>query len=116
MASSLVGAGCSRFASRSFIYASYCGVPRRGGASAGKPPAHCGRVSLTPAASFSLTDAQPPKAKPASASARIVAIWRALTGIGRMLKPWSLKKMDLGPHGGPDAADRPLTRLERPWA
>ena len=35
-------AGNSRCRSRSFMYSSYFAVPGRGGASAGRPPAHCG--------------------------------------------------------------------------
>ena len=36
------GAGISRCRSRSAMNASYFAVPGRGGASAGRPPAHCG--------------------------------------------------------------------------
>ena len=60
---------------------SYFAVPGRGGASAGTPPAQAGMASLTPAASFSLMVPQPLRAQPASATARIVTIWRALIGI-----------------------------------
>lgn len=35
-------AGSCRCRSRSFIHASYLAVPGRGGASGGRPPAHCG--------------------------------------------------------------------------
>src|SRR5882757_1217919 len=40
---------------------SYFALPGRGGASAGSPPAQCGRVSLMPAARFALMAPQPPK-------------------------------------------------------
>src|SRR5258708_37831469 len=58
------------------MYSSYLGVPGRGGASDGRPPAQVGMMSAVPAASFSLIVPHPLKAKPASESATMVAIWR----------------------------------------
>src|SRR6266853_5657252 len=98
-------AGISRFRSRSFMNSSYLAVPGRGGASAGRPPAHAGMASLTPAASFSLMVPHPLKAKPASESVASVAIWRARISIGDNLQSRPLRMMDLGPSGGPGFAN-----------
>src|SRR5260370_40093012 len=76
-------AGIRRFRSRSFMNSSYFAVPGRGGASAGRPPAHAGMASLTPPESFSLIVPHPLKAPPASESAMIVAIWRGRIGSSR---------------------------------
>ncbi len=80
-AASVGAAGSSRFLSRSLMNASYSAVPGRGGASRGKPPAHCGIASLTPAASFSLMVPQPPSPHAGSVTARTMARWRVRTGI-----------------------------------
>ena len=45
--------------SRSFMNSWYFAVPGRGGASAGKPPSHCGMYSPIPSASFSSMVPQP---------------------------------------------------------
>jgi len=68
------------------MYSSYFAVPGRGGASAGMPPIHAGMASLTPAETFSLMVPQPVSPLPAKATARIVAMWRALVVIGRRLQ------------------------------
>src|SRR6201991_2071941 len=72
---------------------SYFALPGRGGASAGRPPAQCGRVSLTLAARFALMVPQPPK--PQVNSARPMRAKRRAPGdIGgrynstRKLSPW----------------------------
>jgi hypothetical protein len=86
VASLVVTAGSRRFLSRSFMNSSYLAVPGRGGASAGKPPAHCGMYSPIPSASFALIVPHPLKAKPAIKIATIVEIWRARFGIGKTLQ------------------------------
>src|SRR5712671_5617274 len=60
---------------------SYLVVPGRGGASAGKPPAHDGIRSLNPAARFSLMVPQAPRSQARSAMARTIAKWRMRIGI-----------------------------------
>src|SRR5258706_2009274 len=60
---------------------SYLAVPGRGGASGGRPPVHCGRVSVIPAASLSLMLPQPPSVHAGSPTAAMMARWRMLTGI-----------------------------------
>src|ERR1700681_1854530 len=77
----VVTAGSRRFLSRSRMNSSYFAVPGRGGASAGRPPAHCGIASVIPAASFSLMLLHPPKPHAGSATATMVARWRMLIGI-----------------------------------
>src|SRR4051794_4824412 len=52
---------------------SYSALPGRGGAPAGRPPAHCGITSPMPAPTFSLIDEQPDRAGAAKASAVIAA-------------------------------------------
>src|SRR5882757_4714385 len=82
VSSSRSDAGIRRFRSRSRMNSSYFAVPARGGASAGKPPAQCGRVSVIPDASLSLMLLHPPSAHAGSATATMMARWRMLVGIG----------------------------------
>ena len=81
-ASSFRAAGSSRFFSRSLMNSSYFAVPGRGGASAGKPPSHCGTKSPIPSARLSLTVPQAPRPHESSTSARRVVSGRELIGIG----------------------------------
>jgi hypothetical protein len=80
-ASSFAGAGSRRFRSRSFMNSSYFAVPGRGGASAGKPPAHWGIISPNPAASFSLMAPHALRPHARGATASRMARWRVLIGI-----------------------------------
>src|ERR1700676_356467 len=82
----VVAAGSRRFLSRSLMNSSYFAVPGRGGASGGRPPAHCGMYSPNPSASFALIVPHPLTAKPAIKIATIVGIWRARIGIGKRLQ------------------------------
>src|SRR5260370_42381033 len=84
------GAASRRFLSRSFMNSSYLAVPGRGGASAGKPPAHCGIASLIPAASFSLMVPQALTPHAARATATRTVNWRAAIGIGGASQPHDL--------------------------
>jgi hypothetical protein len=59
------------------------------------PPTHAGMASLTPAETFSLMVPQPVSPLPARATARIVAMWRALVVMGRRLQLSPLRMMDL---------------------
>src|SRR6266568_3026768 len=63
------------------LNSSYFAVPGRGGASAGKPPAHDGISSPNPAARFSLMVPQAPRSQARSATARTIAKWRVRIGI-----------------------------------
>src|SRR5258708_39331727 len=85
---------------------SYFAVPGRGGASGGKPPAHCGMYSPIPSASFALMLAHPLRAKPAIKIATIVEIWRGRGGDRKRVQFLSFKMMDLG--------DAPRSRVFRP--
>ena len=84
-------AGIRRLRSRSFMYSSYLAVPGRGGASEGRPPAQAGMMSAVPPASFSLIVPHPLKAKPASESAKIMAIWRVRICIGGTITALTFK-------------------------
>jgi hypothetical protein len=87
LASSLCAAGSRRFLSRSLMNSSYFAVPGRGGASAGKPPAHCGIASVNPAASFSLMVPQAAAPHAISITATRRARWRGLMGICGVSQP-----------------------------
>src|ERR1700730_14560092 len=83
-------AASRRFLSRSFMNSSYLAVPGRGGASAGKPPAHCGIASEIPAASFSLMVPQALRAYADSVTAKRTASWRAVIIICGTSQPYDL--------------------------
>jgi len=92
-------AGCCRFLSCSFMYSSYCGVPRRGIRRQAAGPL---RDEVAGPGRELLVDG------PAAAQDKTGQREREERGdmacIGRTVDPWALRKMDMGPHDGPRAS------------